>query len=610
MSKKQSVVWENFMKSTDKKSVICNICTKTLKYFGNTSNLRDHLKRKHDEVAVETLRPSTGDSNASTSEPKVRKTIQLSLASAEKLPESKINKINIALVKMVAGDFQPLSIVEDEGFLTFVRELQPMYQVPSRKQLSTKLLPQLYDFYLKKVKTLLDAVLYVALTTDIWTADTNVAYICVTAHFVHDNEMYNISLKTMELIQDHTAENLAAVLKNICDEFNISHKISIVVSDNGANIKKAVQLLNKHHHPCVAHTLNLTVNESIKDSENVAQILAKCRDLVAHFKRSTKSAEILRNVQKQMNLPELKVKQDVITRWNSAYQMIERLLEIKIPLSAALASISQPPQALESTDWDVVKDCAVILKPLEEITIELSGHKYPTMSMIVPLVRGLQMMLKSMQMNTEPGKIIQRKLVDSISRRLGGLETNKTVSKACFCDPRFKKKGFGISEHADRTQRWVEEEIVSIIRRDSASPSSNPQPESSINAGTDANLVVQGTSPSSSSIWGHFDQTISGANETSPTSKAVVMLKQYLDLPLISRLNNPISSPDAMLPSYFKELKELQSKYLAMPATSVPAESLFSKAGYMKNCRRNRLSSNNLNSLLFLNSIVKNKNFT
>lgn len=115
-----------------------------------------------------------------------------------------------------------------------------------------------------------------AVTTDICTADTNVPYICVTAYFVHDNEMYNIALKkAMELTKDHTGENLAAVLINICDEFNICDKISIVVSDNCTNIKKAVQLLNKHHHHCVALTLNLTVNESIKESENVAQILTK-----------------------------------------------------------------------------------------------------------------------------------------------------------------------------------------------------------------------------------------------------------------------------------------------------------------------------------------------
>lgn len=49
---------------------------------------------------------------------------------------NKRNKIDQALLKMIIKDFQPFKIVEDEGFKSFVRELNPSYQIPNRHTLS------------------------------------------------------------------------------------------------------------------------------------------------------------------------------------------------------------------------------------------------------------------------------------------------------------------------------------------------------------------------------------------------------------------------------------------------------------------------------------------
>lgn len=44
-----------------------------------------------------------------------------------------------------------------------------------------------------------------------------------------------------------------------------------------------------------------------------------------------------------MNLPPLKVKQDVPARWNSSFIMMERLVNIKAPLSATMSTLPQAP---------------------------------------------------------------------------------------------------------------------------------------------------------------------------------------------------------------------------------------------------------------------------
>ena len=54
-------------------------------------------------------------------------------------------KITRLIGEVVVVDCQPFSIMEDEGFVHQVKELQPCYQIPSRKFFSTTLIPQMFE---------------------------------------------------------------------------------------------------------------------------------------------------------------------------------------------------------------------------------------------------------------------------------------------------------------------------------------------------------------------------------------------------------------------------------------------------------------------------------
>ena len=70
--------------------------------------------------------------------------------------------------------------------------------------------------------------------------------------------MNSAVLSSKEVFGSHTAQNIATELKkNIFDERSIFNKMVTIVRDNGANIKKAISdILQRHHHPSVAHTQN------------------------------------------------------------------------------------------------------------------------------------------------------------------------------------------------------------------------------------------------------------------------------------------------------------------------------------------------------------------
>lgn len=85
--------------------------------------------------------------------------------------------------------------------------------------------------------------------------------------YIQRQILYSPVLATREVHGAHTGENIAAVLSEIFNEWEINNKIVTIVSDNGANIKNAINIhLQKYHHPCVARTLNLSVNEAITNN--------------------------------------------------------------------------------------------------------------------------------------------------------------------------------------------------------------------------------------------------------------------------------------------------------------------------------------------------------
>ncbi|XP_008188682.1 zinc finger BED domain-containing protein 1-like [Acyrthosiphon pisum] len=181
-----------------------------------------------------------------------------------------------------------------------------------------------------------------------WTSDSNKGYITVTCHFIFDDKLYSPVLATREVHGAHTGENIAAVLSEIFNEWEINNKIVTIVSDNGTNIKNAINTPSK-------------VQRSLR-----------------YFKHSTFANEKLKNYEIQMGLPQLKVKQDVPTRWNSSLIMMERLLEIRAPLSAALTSLPRAPNGLTAIEWELIEDCIPLLKPFESMITELSGQTYPS----------------------------------------------------------------------------------------------------------------------------------------------------------------------------------------------------------------------------------------
>ena len=219
--------------------------------------------------------------------------------------------------------------------------------------------------------------------------------------------------------------------------WNVQDKMVCAVTDNASNMVAAIHKTSWQHLPCFAHSLNLAVQKSIASINDIPVLQKQCKDIVSHFHQSAKSAAKLREAHKRLSLPEHKLKQDVVTRWNSTYTMFERIHEQYDGLTTALCLVNQNPLCLTAESKALIASLLNVLKPFLEATENISGEKYVSSSMIIPLVRLLQ---QAMQVHRDVQ--LATKLFSELSYRFSSIEGAYTTAVTTLLDPCFKKMPF------------------------------------------------------------------------------------------------------------------------------------------------------------------------
>lgn len=273
------------------------------------------------------------------------------------------NMIDEELAKMIAQDFQPFSVDEDKGFKKYCLALNPSYVLPARKTLSQKIIPKLYDRQREALQAEVSKASAVCISSDSWTSRATSSFMAVTCHYIENYEMKSCLLDCFEVSERHTSENLAEELLKVAREWKIEHKVVCCVTDNAANIVKAIKLLKWTHLPCLAHTINLIVRDALKVIKSTVD---KVKGIVEFFHKSTTATQKLKNTQRQMGLHELRPIQDCITRWNSTLHMLKRVLDSKETIISTLALLNAPTELLSPHEWDIVKEACTVLEPLSK----------------------------------------------------------------------------------------------------------------------------------------------------------------------------------------------------------------------------------------------------
>jgi len=127
------------------------------------------------------------------------------------------------------------------------------------------------------------------------------SYLGVTIHYKSNNGgLESGNLGVFHLYQNHTAEYIADSLSAIISDFNLDpKKITAIVSDGAANIKKAVSSVvgKEKHIVCFAHVVSHLVKDALTSLPAANSIITKIKNIVTLVRRSTVTCDELKRLQ-------------------------------------------------------------------------------------------------------------------------------------------------------------------------------------------------------------------------------------------------------------------------------------------------------------------------
>ncbi|XP_036340468.1 zinc finger BED domain-containing protein 1-like [Rhagoletis pomonella] len=550
MPAKRSFVLNNF-KNWGAKKPTCKHCSSQISYNGGSvGNLKRHMKLKHpfipwqgsihdnedneDDTPVE--QPNQTQPSAQSEHLSQRESQQPVITNyISKQPTTKkADKINHQLVKMIAKGHHALRLVEEPEMVKFVSMVSQCggYKLPAKKTLSQSLIPKVYNDLESEIKSQLQDTFAVCLTTDGWTSSTNISYIAVTAHFIDKNTtLCSALLCCRELDCSHTGENLYGFLKEVTANWGISNKVAAIVTDNAANALSGVRLGEWRSIGCFAHLLNLIVQKAIT---GIPAVVDKVKNIVVYFNRSSQALKKLKDFQVEMQLPILKLKKSVPTRWKSTYDMLARIIEVKDAVMSTIA-ILRPDLIIDTIEWEIIEGSLPLLKPFYGITTGISSEIDVTLSKVIVFINLIQRYLAKTSPKNEKLSLFYRSL----------------------------RQGFREPNACDTAIQNLKNKIVQT---------DYSQTETKV-------VIPDSQAQAVNNIWYDYDKDV--RNIVKPQNKtvaAIVEVNRYLSEPYLDRNHNPLEWWHVRKETYPNLYRHILKRFCIV-ATSVPCERVFSSAG-------------------------------
>ncbi|CAF1597382.1 unnamed protein product [Adineta ricciae] len=434
---KRSLVWRYFRtineKSFDVECILCS--TKVPRKSTSTSNMLHHVQTRHEneyQVVNKAMRSKAADA-------------------PQRLPLSSERSAHLTRLaaNLIISTLLPLSLVENPQLQLIFQEAEPSYILPKRKYFIGNVLNQMYDETRNRVQNELNCAISVCLTTDIWTSQSNEAYMTVTVHFIDtsNSKLKSFVLETTEFSGNHTAQRIVERLENICIDWSILDKVVCLVSDTCNVMRKVGNDFAKGWFGCTDHLLNLCVNDVIRKRDDVKNVLSTVRHIVSFVRNSHLAYETLNKYQRSLGVNERHLIYDVSTRWNSTYYMLQRFIDEKLSISACLNEKAfqknlSTAKISRNIDWDLQEQLMIVLEPFEAATRKLSVEFCPSISLVLPVITTLITSLENRTSDSLIIKQIKNTLRCSIEERFEKLFEDKNVLLATVLDPRWKNFSF------------------------------------------------------------------------------------------------------------------------------------------------------------------------
>ncbi|CAF1254367.1 unnamed protein product [Didymodactylos carnosus] len=533
-----------------------------------------------------------------------------------------------------------------------MNKLDPKYSIISRRTITRDKIPKMYDAMLKKLKVICNNAEDVSVTLDLWSDRRLRSYMGVTLHTIIDKQNKSYLLSFLPLAGRHTGENLISEFEKILQFYSIQKKLVKLVTDNASNmikafdklilpgfeeyfkeeneeveyngdsgsdkinddlneaIDEALMTIDFKRIPCFAHTLQLVVNDGIKNSAAVKSSLTKIAKIAKFSHTSTVFAE-------RLEILKATIPSNTNIRWNSQFHTITKVVQIDIDkLNIILYELNKSQLMLTQRDKIIIDEFISLFYLFNEATIQTQAENSPTISLVGPCLLSILNDLEH-----EQGKLIYTKslckaLIDSLKTRFFGFyemlsfDMSEYVNKKATTADHYKDSIFLISPILDGRfkMHWLEESNIEDTEKERVIRKiKNLVCDTCIelnvvkkNEGNAAVPKLTGGVTSNSVKRKQLFPHLSNLSSSKKLKAEITTTSVSQEIENFMRETGIQSSLIFEKSNIYPGLSKLARKLLCVPATSAPIERIFSQSGFLIRRERARFTKNNLSQLALL----------
>ena len=144
-----------------------------------------------------------------------------------------------------------------------------------------------------------------------------------------------------------------------------------------------------------------------------------------------------------LKLPQHQLIQECTTRWGSTLGMPERIMEQQAAIAAVLMAGKVWHLMPDGNDWTVIELLVDILKPFQHATEVMSAVKYPTVSLVKPLLYILlEKTLKVHDSDASTAREVKKAIRNDLQEQYQSATVQRIMNVATFLDLCYKELPF------------------------------------------------------------------------------------------------------------------------------------------------------------------------
>uniref|UniRef100_A0A5B7B8J3 Putative zinc finger BED domain-containing protein DAYSLEEPER n=1 Tax=Davidia involucrata TaxID=16924 RepID=A0A5B7B8J3_DAVIN len=386
--KKKSIVWEHFTIETvgaGCRRACCKLCKQSFAYstgskVAGTSHLKRHIAKgtclllrnqEKNQLTPYSAPSKMRGAVGATDTPK--RSYRMSGATYFSFDPDRCRH---EIARMIIMHDYPLHMVEHPGFISFVQNLQPRFDMVSFNTVQGDCVAT----YLREKQSLQRVIEgmpgRICLTLDLWTSSQTVGYVFITGHFVDSD--WKLHRKILNVVMEPYPDSdaafshaVAACLSDWSMEGRLfSLTINQPLSEAGIdNLRALLSLKNPlmlNGQLLVGNCLVRTLSSIAHDALSVGhETVKKIRDSVKYVKTSESHEEKFLELKQQLQVPSAKsLALDDQTQWNTTYEMLLAASELKEVFSCLDTYDPDYKDAPSMEDWKQVETLCIYLKLL------------------------------------------------------------------------------------------------------------------------------------------------------------------------------------------------------------------------------------------------------